>query len=739
MRRSLLGAAAFAAALFVLPSALSAQIRSPGEPAAPLLQSAPTVLDVPAPDVALLVQEDAMNEARGIWPLRYGVPVSLPFDLADAGAFEITSDGRRLAGRVRIEAPGAYSLGVEFARFDLPPGGAVFLYDDTLSTVYGAYTAQNEGPDGGFAVEPFPGDSVVIEYSQPADQPYDAHITLRQVVYDYRDVFALESSLNDGTYAGGCTLDVNCPEGDPYELQKRCTVRTLYSGFLCSGSILNNTANDQTPYLYTANHCSTGSSVVVRFKYQRSGCGTGTAPTTFSMSGAQLLANDVDTDGRLLRLNNPIPANFEPYYSGWSRSTSNLTFGLSMHHPSGGPKCISIDTNGGGQGNSNFIGIGLVKVWFMKFQVGGTLGGSSGGPLFDQNLRVRGALTGGPDTDCTNSQYGRFYNFWTEANIGQWLDPLGSGVTNLDGLDPFADLSAATLASIGPTSGPAGGFTSVTFHGSGFDGLLSVKFGGVEAKSFSVTNDTTLTAVSPTGTAGATVPVSVTDTFGTATLANAFTYTANPAPSIDTLMPDSGLVVGGTVVTMTGTNALGVTEVRFDGVPGTNLVVQSATQLKVTTPAGAGTGPVDVLVVGNGNDLLVDGFRYFTTGSFTTLSPGLAGGSGIAPIMLGSGDLVPGGSGFSLTTVAALPNAPGVMLISFSQAAVAFKGGTLFTFPVAASFDIQVNALGQVPLFVPLDASIPAGISFVIQQLFADPGAPAGVSMTNGLLITLGS
>ncbi|MCB9899250.1 MAG: IPT/TIG domain-containing protein [Planctomycetes bacterium] len=739
MRRSPLVAVALAAALFVLPSVLSAQLRSPGQPAAPLLESAPTVLTLPAPEVALLVEEDAMHEARGIWPLRYGVPVSLPFELADVGAFEVTSDGRRLAGRVRIEAPGARSLGVEFARFDLPPGGTVFLYDETLSTVYGAYTAQNEGPDGALAIEPFPGDSVVIEYSQPADQPFDAHVTLRQVIYDYRDLFALEASLDDGSYSGGCSVDVNCPEGAPYGLQKRCTVRTVYSGLLCSGSILNNTARDQTPYLYTANHCTTGSTVIVRFGYQRPGCGSGSAPTTMNMSGAQLLAHDADTDGRLLRLNDPIPGSFDPYYSGWSRSSSNPTFGLSMHHPGGNPKEISIDSNGGGQGTSNFFGVGPVKVWFMNFQVGGTAGGSSGGPLFDQDLRVRGALTGGPQGDCQNAQYGRFYSFWAESGIAQYLDPIGSGVTTLDGLDPFDDVAPAALTSIGPVSGPAGGFTPVTFHGSGFDGVFAVAFGGVPAASYQLVDDSTLIALSAPGTDGATLPVTVTDTLGSATLANAFTYTANPAPSIAACSPDTGLVGGGSVVTISGANVLGVTEVRFGGVPGTNLVIKSATQLKVTTPAGAGMGPVDVLALGNGSDLLVDGFSYITTGSFATLGPGLAGGSGLAPNLLGSGDLVPGGSGFTLTTVSALPNAPCSLLISFSQGEVPFKGGTLYAIPVAASFGLAANAQGQVLLFVPLDPGVPGGIAFVVQELFADPGAVHGVSMSNGLLVQLGN
>jgi hypothetical protein len=56
--------------------------------------------------------------------------------------------------------------------------------------------------------------------------------------------------------------------------------------------------NDGTQYVYTANHCGQGSTTVFKFKYQKPACSSGTAPTTNNVSGAVLLANDVDTDGR---------------------------------------------------------------------------------------------------------------------------------------------------------------------------------------------------------------------------------------------------------------------------------------------------------------------------------------------------------------------------------------------------------------------------------------------------------
>ena len=56
--------------------------------------------------------------------------------------------------------------------------------------------------------------------------------------------------------SGACNIDVVCPIGDPYNDQERAeaVISTGGSRF-CSGSLVNNTANDAKPYFMTAYHC----------------------------------------------------------------------------------------------------------------------------------------------------------------------------------------------------------------------------------------------------------------------------------------------------------------------------------------------------------------------------------------------------------------------------------------------------------------------------------------------------
>lgn len=106
-----------------------------------------------------------------------------------------------------------------------------------------------------------------------------------------------------------------------------------------------------------------------------------------------------------------------------------------------------------------------------------------------------------------------------------------TAVTNLNNLAASLKASVTTpvapptVASITPATGPAAGGTTVTVSGAGFTGETGVTIGGTPATGVTVLNDTTLTAVTPPGTAGAPVDVIVTTAGGSNATGNAlFTF-----------------------------------------------------------------------------------------------------------------------------------------------------------------------------------------------------------------------
>jgi hypothetical protein len=85
--------------------------------------------------------------------------------------------------------------------------------------------------------------------------------------------------------------------------------------------------------------------------------------------------------------------------------------------------------------------------------------------------------------------------------------------------------AAPTVTGVSPNTGAAAGGEAVTISGSGFTNATAVYFGSVEATSFTVNSDGSITAVTPAGTAG-TVDVTVMAASGTSAIgpADQFTY-----------------------------------------------------------------------------------------------------------------------------------------------------------------------------------------------------------------------
>ena len=133
-----------------------------------------------------------------------------------------------------------------------------------------------------------------------------------------------------------------------------------------------------------------------------------------------------------------------------------------------------------------------------------------------------------------------------------------------------------TISSFTPTSGIGG--TTVKIIGSNFTGATSVKFGGVEASSFTVDSASGITAIVGAGASG---DISVTTANGTATLAG-FTFNG---PVITSFTPTIG--IAGTIVTITGLNFTGVTDVKFGGTPAASFTVNSSTNISATVGAGS--------------------------------------------------------------------------------------------------------------------------------------------------------
>lgn len=423
------------------------------------------LISMPEIDVERLMEEDAREAESGEKPFRFAYNHTVDLNNRDHGTWTELANGDRI-WRLSIHAPEAYSLNFGFNEFHLPEGAQVFIYNENKSYVLGAFTSENHQDWGGLATTLIHDDFATIEYYEPANVKGEGRLSLERVSHGYKSLSNFAKSIRGYGDSGSCNMNINCPDGDLYQDDKRSVCMIMSGGSrMCTGALVNNTREDGTPYFLTANHCFSGSVTnwVYVFNYEAPTCTNADGSTSQSISGSTLRARNADTDFCLTEMSSTPPANYEPYYAGWDHTGNTPQSAVGIHHPSGDIKKISFDDD------PLTTAAGLSSVANAEWQIEQwergttTEPGSSGSPLWNENHHLIGQLHGG-QADCSNSindYYGRFDWSWDRGGsasnqLKDWLDPDNTGVSVLDGYDPNAvtvALDASMLSIANPTSG----------------------------------------------------------------------------------------------------------------------------------------------------------------------------------------------------------------------------------------------------------------------------------------------
>ncbi len=424
---------------------------------------------VPELDRDLLAREDLDRQEQGL-PYRFAFPEEVSLTPDDAGTWETLPSGRSL-WRLRINSPGVLSLNLGFTRFWLPHGARMLVYPASGGGPVLAFDESDNADHGELWTSVLLAEEVVVELEVDPDLGWQVDLELTSIGQGYR---FFGEDLSDKS--GSCNIDVICEEGDPWRDEIATVGVFSRNGFiLCTGFMINNTAEDGTPYFLTAYHCNVRANVaptvVVYWNYESPTCGQQDGGSfDDSQSGSTLRAEYETSDVTLLELDNtPDPA-FNVKYAGWNRSDSVPTSAVAIHHPSTDEKSISFENDPLSittyQGMTN-PGDGT-HLRVLDWDLGTTEGGSSGSPLFDQDHFVVGQLHGGAAA-CGNDLpdwYARFFVSWTgggtsETRLSDWLDPPpGTGAMTLETIDPLGSNFVVT---------PSTGFESSGIQGGAFD------------------------------------------------------------------------------------------------------------------------------------------------------------------------------------------------------------------------------------------------------------------------------
>lgn len=404
---------------------------------------------MPVFDLEKQLDEDLINLTNKVGPFRFGYEHITNYGLQNSGTWQTTDDGDKV-WKIKFSSPGALSMNVIFNDFFIPNGASVHLYNKETDMVVGAYTAQNNNVNNMLGSDLIKGEAVVIEYFEPIEVAGQGRLLIGMVVHGYVDInnwYPVKIGES-----GTCNKDVVCWDACDWLDEIRSVARIAIGGGLCTGTLINNTSEDGTPYFLTANHCGPSSmgSAVFKFNYNSTNCSSSSANAAGatngnSVNGSTFKASNAASDFGLIELNSIPPASYEVFYAGWENGGASPQIGVGIHHPSGDVKKLAFDddplTSASGLSsvsNSEW----RIEAWERNTT---TEGGSSGSGLWDENHHLVGQLHGG-QANCSNSindYYGKFSMSWTgngssssASRLSDWLDPTGTGVTSIDGFDP---------------------------------------------------------------------------------------------------------------------------------------------------------------------------------------------------------------------------------------------------------------------------------------------------------------
>lgn len=439
-------------------------------------------------DIDFALEEDEMRRVQGR-PPRFALSEAVDITPVSAGAWEDLDKDYRL-WRLLIDAPGAVSLNLGFSEFELPKGARLSLYPADFKGVddvrgVRVFTERDNRPDGILWSPLVQSNRIVVELLMPRSEMSDYRLAIESINKGYRN-FGLATLEKQGT----CNIDVVCPEGDDWWNEINSVgVYTVNGTWYCTGAMINNTAEDGTPYFLTADHCGLSTSndqgVVVYWNFQSANCGDlGGGSLADFTSGSTFLADNAASDVTLIQLDAVPDPNFNVTYSGWDRTDVSTASAVGIHHPNTDEKAISVEydpTSITSWYGTTVPGDGT-HLRITDWDLGTTEPGSSGSPLYSPDHRIVGQLHGG-DAACGNNSsdwYGRFAVSWSV--LSAYLDPLGTGAMTTDTYLPtFSGLAVSPIGTtaIGGDAGgpfdPAGVFYTVeNLAGTAFDYQVTV-------------------------------------------------------------------------------------------------------------------------------------------------------------------------------------------------------------------------------------------------------------------------
>lgn len=390
------------------------------------------------------IDEDSTTEDDRIYDYGDYVPVSL--SIAD-GNITTTSIGK--VWSLRISIPNALNIGLLFNQFNLSPTAEMYIYNEARTVLDSAIKKEHFTNSNIVSISSIKGNSIIIYIVEQNNfSTFQSTVSIQKLIAGFQEIAEVGDIGSPlARPSVNCDPMIQCQPGKVTYARAVARMVTPISstkaGF-CTGTLINNEANNGRAYFLTAFHCidlnknnvidqseiDALASSVFQFQFWRTNCNGTTNNRGIEFLGATLRAASKSSDIALLELLNPPGIGDLVNYAGWNRQTTIPTdnTGFIIHHPQTlDMRITSASTIKSWFWNSNY--------WSAHYYSGTVDKGSSGSALLNAYGQIVGQLSSGwSNCNYTNfgDRYGKFDKSWNLAGLQTWLSPAqGAQATGL--------------------------------------------------------------------------------------------------------------------------------------------------------------------------------------------------------------------------------------------------------------------------------------------------------------------
>lgn len=398
------------------------------------------------------IDDDSTTEEEKI--LNYGNLLTTNLNISNGN---ITSTTLGKVWTLKISIPNALNIGLIFTQFNLSATASMYIYNEEKTILKGPIKKADFTYFSKISVSSINTNKITIYVFEPNNfGALQSTLTVGNVIAGY-DIFDDLASGQSNRPSVNCDPMIMC-RTDKLPTA-RSVMRIGVNGRGFTGTIINNEANNGRPFILTCFHgldlnkdktlqqseIDGLQNAFFEFRFWRTQCNGAVNNISVQFSGAQLRAQNKNTDMILLEMLNPPGVGDGVNYAGWNRTSDapddNLSFVL--HHPQGRDMRITTTDD--------------VKTWFWNslfwsahYSSGTVDRGSSGSGLFNQSNQIVGQLRSGW-SNCNYTDFGDRY--------GKLSISYGAGLLQ-QFLSPTQNLSSTNALILSPVSMSGSTFTS---------------------------------------------------------------------------------------------------------------------------------------------------------------------------------------------------------------------------------------------------------------------------------------